>query len=576
MHHRSFHGLRPSGGLCQQAAHVSRVSARLAAVLLLCLGCGAANQPPPRAPGETPGAAPHYDSLVVRFVRTMGDGKRIDVGGFERPVATYGEQPVSLLIRTLNAEPDASSGGKVHVEQRFEVGGERMAMSPIDVDCNEPARCVAKEWLELELKGAGAAPRVIERVLRVRSGDGDELPGYRRYTIVALSGAVAREDVKQRIQRTVPALDVEGRRAKLDALQSEAQNATREQAQALVARMDELDAGGPLSHLVTLGFAAESDAATDALARRTGVTLQRNTPRILIAGAEARGDDDQATFSLDLRLDEVETSPSDGANAARAFQYARGIEESVLEGAWLGAMLGEGSGVSTAALMRAAVRSSVPPVAFAPADRERLEALALPADFAVLVNAALDRGHKVVLPSAAVDLAGRSRWGFWDIDPASGRTIGVMEGGQHQGMVQVPIINKEVPLNSGMGFVLGLHAGAVTGHFALAGLILKYGAVTPQLIQELNDLLKAAACGICPNATVGASVSINVGECLSEDIVDISAGANDFCGKYQDGFKCAVGILVASLEESNPAQVSVGASGPTLTIACTEISVGGE
>jgi len=547
-----------------------------ATALLVCASCGTPSQAPVRSPGAGAQPAPQFETLVVRFVRTMGDGNRVDVGSVERPVSDYREQPVSLLIRTLNTQPDDSSAGKVHVEQRFEVGGERMALPPVEVDCSAPATCVAKEWLELELKGAGATPRRIERVLRAGSGDGDALPGYRRYTIVALPGAIAREDVQQRIQRTVPALNVEDRSAKLEALRSEAQNTTREQAQALVARMDDLDAGGPLAHLVALGFAAESDEATGALARKAGVTLQRNTPRILIAGAEARNEDDQATFSLDLRLDEVETSASDDTNAARAFQYARGVEESILEGAWLEAIAGEGSGVSTAALMRAAMRSSVPMAAATTSDRGQLGALELPPDFALLVNAALDRGHQVVLPHSAVELAGRSRWGFWDIDPATGRTIGVMEGGQHQGMVQIPIINKEVPLNSEAGFGLGLHAGAVTGHFALAGLLLKHGEVTPQLIQELNDLLKSVACTVCPNATIGTSVSINVGECLSRDIVSFSKGANDFCGNYQDGFKCAVGILVASLEGGNPAQVSVGGSGPTLTVGCTEVSAGGE
>jgi len=540
--------------------------------VLLCGNCGGASQPPARGPGDGPAAsAPRFETLRVKFLRAMGDGKVAEVGKLERPVTDYGDRAVSLLVRTMDTKPkDGAARGRTHVEQRFEVGRERIELPPTDIECTSPPTCVVKEWLELELAGPGATPRRVERLLRVSNNGRDPIPAYRRYTVVAAPGAITRDEARRRIDQSIPELKIEERTAKVRELQSEARDTTEDKAKELVARMDDLDAGGELAHLVVLGFAAESDAATAQLAAQAGVHDVRATPRIIVASAEAKGTEDRPTFALDLRLDEVDTAPGDDAAAARSFQLARGLQESALEGKYLEVVLGDRQAVSTAALMNAALRDNIAFAAVTPDTKNQLGELKLPEPFAKLVVAALDAGHQVVLPRTAVRLAGRMRWGFWDIDPENGRTIGVMEGGQRQGMVEIPVTTTGVPLNPAMGFVLGLHAGAVVGQLTLASLILKYGDVTPQLIQEMTDIVKQIACTACPEVKVEAKVEIKTNDCLKQDLLKFAKGGLDFCSKYQDGFKCAAAVIVMSLTKTDPPNPHVKITPPTITIACAE------
>lgn len=550
--------------------------------LVLALACagsgGSANGPGPRSAEAK--APPSYDSISIRVLRRMGDGKQSEAAKIDKRLAELEAVPVSFVVKRAGGQ----EGAPVSYEARLEVGAEKTSLPKQSWSCASPAACLHKEWLRFELRGA-AAPRVVERVLYERGQDEDvPLPGYRRSTITVLTGEVSRADVMQRVQQERARLRIEERQKKAEKIVNDAKGPEA------LAELDALDIGAPLGHLVALTFAAESDVLTARLAATLGVGARRETPRILITTLESDADGGNDTISLDLRLDEVRAEASDPA-VARYFQLARGLEESALEGRLLEKLSGEGNGVSTARLMQEAGRQGVELVVLSRAARKQIASLGAPPRFAALLTAAVDQGNDVIVPKSAVDFAGRQRWGFWQVQPETGMTIGVMEGGQHQGMTDFTKTTQKVALDPNKGFIIGFEAGAIQSHFAFAGLLFKHGEATPELIAELEAMFKNAACTYCQKAEATADVSLKVGEdCFKkglnsikstiEDVKDPGKGGNAFqdaqafCEAYENGFKCAVGILVASLKGKDPLPVKVEPEAK-IQVGCAEVKVGG-
>jgi hypothetical protein len=513
----------------------------------------------------------------VRYVRATADGKNVEVGRLERPVGEYGQKPISLVVRQTSGE---RYEGPARFEARFEIGDERQNFKPFDADCAKPSSCITKEWLELELRGRGVAPRQVVRDLFVRTDDQQRTPGYRRHTVVAVPGELKTKDVQQQAGTTLPGLKLEERKAKAEAIEAEeVQGDEAVAAAAKAARIDALDAGGHIGQWIALGFAAESDEATARLAKKTGVTVQRVVPRIFITSAEATGEEGKLQMSLDLRLDEVGAS-ADPAKTA-AFQVARGMQESALEGAYLARVTGQETAVSTAALMHAAASNSVPLLTLTGKTRGRLEQLGLPAYAHGLADAALRRNHRIIIPSQAVDLAGTPRWGFWDIDPVTGVTIGVMESGQHQAMVDVSVATAKAGLNPKMFFFLGMQVAVITSAWMISSLVIEYGEMTPEAVQELIDMIRTIACSSCPTLREGKIEPMSPKDCAEKikdmvsSAVDPDAEPENFCEMYQDGMMCGLGLVLLSLPEppATEEEEGDGEATDTYTVVCTEVDV---
>ena len=173
--------------------------------------------------------------------------------------------------------------------------------------------------------------------------------------------------------------------------------------------------------------------------------------------------------------------------------------------------------------------------------------------------------------------------GFWDIDPATGVTIGVMDDGQHQGMMEESGTTTLVATNPDMAFFLGAEIGAISGLFTLSSLVLAYGEITPALIQQMENLLKQVACSSCPVAKKGRIEPIPIKECKDKVAGMFKkalkgesgpAGIREFCESYQDGFMCSVGLLLDSLRGGPPPEKKdAGAKDQAVvTIGCMEVT----
>jgi hypothetical protein len=539
-------------------------------VLAACGGNRAGEQPTTPGTG-TPGQSkgPHYESLVVHVLRATADGKQSELGKLERPLTDFRDEPVSLLVRKARQAGEGNPDALARFEARFEIGRSKIALPAFDLDCSKPAKCIAREWLDLELSAPGVPSRHVERVLFENPGDA-EPPAFRRHTIVAVPGSITRDEVTQRAKKHLGGMSVAQRKAKAEALEREAQSADGAKQQALLARVDDTDVSATLGNLVALEHAAESDVMTDGLARTLGVTVEHAVPRILITTMQAENAGDSPSLSLDLRLDEVAAS-SDDVGAMKLFQRSRGLLESEIEGSLLRGLGGPERAVSTALLMKEAGTNGIEVFPVRPDNPSALKSMDLPAPFAKQVESALKRGHVVVLPRSAVDLAGKSRWGFWDIDPETGATIGVMEGGEHQGLMEGPLINKSVAQSKELGFCLGFMMGFIAFEWELMGRILEYGEVTPQLIAELEADLKTIACSNFCNIGVQAKVEIEVTGCKKALSAEKVLNPDSFCREYKSGFECAVGVLLAGLTSPGQAPKPKVNSEATLELGCYKI-----
>jgi len=178
-----------------------------------------------------------------------------------------------------------------------------------------------------------------------------------------------------------------------------------------------------------------------------------------------------------------------------------------------------------------------------------------------LIEDSLKAGREVIVPSKPVMLAGRPRLGWWDRDPATGRVVGVMDDGLHSAMVEYTVNTEEIGLNDDTGFVLGLIVGATSTETLIAAKVLEKGAMTADLVDDIEKKIAKIQCLSCPEASAkasaGASVSASVsGSCweLKKKFkVEKEAGAKasiSFCEKYTEGMTCASRLILNAYKAS--------------------------
>jgi hypothetical protein len=300
------------------------------------------------------------------------------------------------------------------------------------------------------LTGPGGLNRTVDRTLYEVEGETTAPHAeHRRYTILVVPGPVPRSYVDGEIGRSRGILKLDQWRGDMARLQSQAGSDTAARAALQEVTSIETATGRTAGYLMTLDFAATSDVFTARMASASLVAVGRPLPRILIASSEVRSDQPGqavSAVSLDLRLDEVEAYPYPGftPRATGLFMAGRGIQESVLEGQMVARWTGRQT-VSTAALMAEANRNDIQLLEVDPEDRAELdEARGISPRARREIEAAVNAGRDVIVPVQPITIAGQARWGWWEIDPASGAVVGVMEGGQHQAMVEYAVGSKRI------------------------------------------------------------------------------------------------------------------------------------
>ena len=446
----------------------------------------------------------------------------------------------------------------------YGLDGTRRKGGAVTVLDDQPGLAISREWLEMTIEYPGGQAQVVERDLRAPAGD--KPAAYRRYQLLVAPGRVTTEHVEQVTARVRTGIDLEAMRESLAAVSSD----------------DKIDAaleleqltGNVAPSLLALRFAAESDAMSDRIAWTNGVALVHNRPRLIITSVSVPGpaaETQSAAVDIDLRLDSVMGLPFPGFPAAAAglFQTARGMQEAALEGSVLEQFTEGSATITTAVLMEKALLEGVELKVVRSADTG---GLALPAHVRRMLAAAVGRGHEVIIPARAIELSGAQRWGWWQVDPLSGETIGVMDNGLHSAMTDYNLDLTKIGLNDKTGLVIGAIVGATSTHITIAALLLKYGESGPALAKKVEEIIARITCLSCPeasasaSASAGGSASISIGgDCFSKSkdkSVGGEAGAKvsvgSFCDAYVQGFKCASGLILHGLTVEVSA--SIGAS----------------
>jgi len=428
----------------------------------------------------------------------------------------------------------------------------RGMMSGVSVVLNEkPKTGIAREWLEFEIGAPGMALRKVTRTL-FQAGSAGKIakpPEFSHYTISLFNGPVSQQTVSQQIGIAEKGLPMASLKRSVDAMRTSPETSGLTEALAIEEKL-----GTKLLHLLSLRLAAESDSLSDMVAYRNGAALSRETPRIFISSLVSG--ELGYSIAMDLRLDEVTAIPFPGApiRLAELFQTGRGLQNSVLEGKVLEHFSGKPA-VTTARLMDKAREQEAKLFAVnAGSFGEFAEQSDIPQNVREIISPYLKSGGEVIIAGRPIELDGRRRWGWWAMDPASGRAIGVMDDGRHQAMIEYTVDTEEIGLNPMTGMVVGGIVGATSALFVIAAKILEYGVVTDAMIDDVERFLKGVSGGSCPGTSksIGAGVSFG-GDCLKKGVAaGVGAGVN-FCAKYADGFNCTAGLILGALKGESPA-----------------------
>lgn len=557
-----------------------------------------------------------FQSLSVTLGAETADGNIAELGKIEGTLIELAMRPITLTIRglpSLSPAAEEQEGGspldvfgggltggsrnereddeatREVIGRRYRpvirVGDEPIGFTPLEVVFADEGSYPRREWVDFELRLPGLEPRRIRRYLYLNAGDASTPalpPELRHFAITLVPGSFPRQFVERQAEVLTTDLDPALWRRKLDRLTAssdpEEASATLQEASQIDSRVAGVE--GFLTHLI---FAHESDLLAAQIAYNNGVGLARALPRILITSFETSSGDRPGEFtnevSLDLRLDELTAYPFPGvpSEAAQQFQLAFGLQESAVEARVLARLTPEARVFSTIELVDHSFRQGGTLVMITPADPSPLgEISGLSKKADLLIREALAKGLEITLPSVPLEHGGRTIWGWWQRDPQTGVTVGALDSGQHQAVVEYSISLKEIGLNEDTAFALGMIKGAEETLWLLAEKILRYGEITAELLKEveadLKKLATAITCGFCPKLEYKLSAGIKITQgCWewkqSQTLAKGSVGV-DFCSNFLDGFNCAAGMILAGLKaDSGGADVKIW-GGEDITIVC--------
>ena len=186
---------------------------------------------------------------------------------------------------------------------------------------------------------------------------------------------------------------------------------------------------------ISMSFAEAAGRASRSTQDALYVKAYHNSPRLIIVSHEIS--DNVAQLNVDLRttLERTIAYPGQGVPATFAFNLFKGINESWLEGEVLDAVAGA-QVQTTAVVMQAAHDQGIPFVYISKVNLDLLPDLDLTAEAMARITRAVLDGKLVNLPTAAPLINGEPAMGWWEIDPNTGETIGVMENGLHSALVE--------------------------------------------------------------------------------------------------------------------------------------------
>lgn len=518
--------------------------------------------------------------LTLEFDRSTAPGDFEELVWWDGPLEELAGRPLALRIYPRIGSADARGEGDSEPARRLVdplAGADEATAAPTTVTTWRAELWLADRVLvSADLPESVAADQGRLRTLRLRSrilvtdehgwddlrvlaaaNAAGQLPLFQRHSLLFATGAIQPAELEQWLTQGPPAWRAEVR--------GQVQRLRRDLAAGSPARSQLLDAmlgaeqnlGGFSGHLLNLAYGVIVDQLSADLAGRLGVHSYFEAPRLIISSVLTEADGRQQV-ALDLRRDRVAAIalPGQPQRLAEVFQFGRGVISSVLEGRLVTLATGAPA-LTTAVLMRHARDQGIPVRLYSARERAVLGQLPLPAAVQALLDAALGAGQVVMLPSRPVQFAGTARWGWWQIDPVTRATVGVLDSGLHQAVVERTLIETKGVLSDGMAAVIGAISGATDTQFAISAMVLKHGDLTAAALAEAKSYMAELGQALCQQLTVEAklgghhtlaSAAVEMEGCFRyEAALEVGAegGASltlmdrGWCEAFQRGFSCA-------------------------------------
>jgi hypothetical protein len=506
------------------------------------------------------------------------EGTREDVLMMEEKLQTLSNQPVTLSISTSfqESEKEGKSGGspggafgalsrsasgekkakgleavylaELKIGEGREVSGEFKEEIPNPSKKTPVENPIKRIWLNFRLTGDGKVLLERERVLFERIREADELPLFHRHSILVTANAIPLEVWEGKLQKVSDPGLLEKIRTGVEEIKSGVKSKKDRKILLSESISLEEEIGPELGHLINMIFAYSSDSLTENAGDSLSVFSYLNLPRIIIYSVE--GDGKTVATSMDLRHDSVSAVPYPGQalGMAETFLYGRGVFEFVLEGKVL-ELFGGKKALTTAFIMEEAARRKVPIRFYSEIQKHELEKLAMPDHVRNRALLAIESGSILIVPEQSVLFEGKDRWGWWQVDPMPRETIGVLDTGLHQAMLQRTILDTEGMLNSKMGFAIGAITGAVDTQWMLAHMVLKYGELNKAALQEIKAYIKQIKEYMCPefeksvSKTLAFVTVIDIEDCYKKEYsLGFKAGVKiemGWCQAFAKGFGCS-------------------------------------
>jgi hypothetical protein len=442
------------------------------------------------------------------------------------------------------AKKKASGDAKAFLKTSLTAGEERLASGDVAAS-KEPA---TRLTLQVKVESLDEVVSDSGRILFETNAAKPGAPLFQRHAILITADRIPETAWKDKLQGVSDSGARTEAKTQLEEIR-EALKAKKFSGETLSSGVElEAKLGPDLGHLINMIFASTSDGQTEKEGAALSVASWYAVPRIIITSV---GGGDKATeTTIDLRQDRIESValPGQAWAMSQSFQYGRGVMESILEGKLLALLSGKPA-LTTAYVMEEAARRKVPIRMLSSLEKDSLKTFGPPKDVQGRIGAALESGRIVLVPEKGVAWEGRERWGWWEVDPRTRETVGVLDSGLHQAMLETTILEDKGVMSTKMGAVLGAMVGAVDTYWLLTGMILKYGELTKEAVLEAKAYMKDIQSVMCPGfekkVSVGATITvIDIEDCFKFEIDQgkIEAGIEikqGWCEQFAKGFACA-------------------------------------
>lgn len=440
-------------------------------------------------------------------------------------------------------EKKGKAAEKAFYNAELSAKGESLAEGRFSPEKGDITRLV----LKLKFESLGEIVSDSERILFEKTDKNAELPLFQRHAILITGNRIPAAAWEAAMKEVADKSLLGGVKSRVEEIKKNLKSKkdlknTLEQSLELEKKM-----GPDLGHLINMVFASSSDDLTEQEGKALAVCSYYAVPRILITTVQ--GDQEKAEVTLDLRQDRVEAIPLPGQAAAmrNTFLYGRGVMESILEGNLLALLTGK-KALTTALLMQEAAQQNIPIRMYSSLEKGSLEDMDMPDHVRQKALAVVDSGRVIIIPEKEVEWDGEGRWGWWNVDPGTWETIGVLDTGLHQAVLERTILEEKGPLQSKMGYVVGAIVGAVDTQWLIAGMVLKYGELNKAALEEAKAYMKNIQAYMCPgfekkiSAGVGVTL-VDIEDCFKFELeAKVEAGVEikqAWCENFAKGFACA-------------------------------------